>query len=211
MKTYIFFAISFLLIALISCSENISTKELENNFSRDEIVELEKIITFYKTQISANNNSNFKAIYEKQLKEFSDKGKNANIYTLDFNLQEKLCNSLNPELFSEIWSEGGRVQIINHSEYNTKIFYYNSSGKYLKFLADVGKYNTHIKEFLTVIENLSFGIDTTTWLEQTILMYPNEFDLNDPNIQLIISIHHLSQNDDNNRMKKMEMESKRRN
>jgi hypothetical protein len=209
MKSIIKKIIFFFAIIITSCSSEKSTKELDENFSKEEISELNKIIDYYKNEIEGKSNDEFEKIYNRQLDEIVKKGSNSKIYALDFNNQNQFYESLSAELFNEIWyySEMGKVKF--HKEYTIQITQFQTESKYQNFLSDVGKYNRHIKEYQNNIKN--FGVDTTTWLEQTILMYPSDFNLSDPNIQLIISIHHLTQNDRNHRMEKLNNDIKKDN
>lgn len=183
------------ILFFFSCSSELTTKELNNHFSKEEIQDLKKIIEFYKNEISNSSSSDFKTCFNSQLKEFSEKGKNPKIYNLDYSKQKALYNTISKETFNSIWYF---CELYDSKTHITKrIICFDSKTKYKNFLADVGKYNKHIAEYAKIQNNS--GLDTTTWLEQTILMYPKEFDLLDQNIQLIIAIHYLSQNDRNKR------------
>ena len=179
----------------ISCNSEPTTKEVSNNFTKAEIKDLNKIIAFYKTEISDNPSSDFEASFKFQLKEFTEKGENSKIYDLDYSKQEALYNSISKETFNAIWSFCELY--IFKTDTTKRILCFESKTKYKSFLTDVAKYNKHIAEYEETLNN-SASI-STTWLEQTIIMYPGEFDLADPNIQLIIAIHYLFQNDINKR------------
>jgi hypothetical protein len=193
LTTKIFTIISILFF--LSCNSELTTKELNNNFSKEQIHDLNKIIEFYKNEISNSSSSDFKTLFNLQLKEFSEKGKNPKIYDLDYSKQKALYNTISKETFKSIWYFC--EQYHSKTDISKRIICFDSKTKYKYFLADVGRYNKHIAEYAKIQNNL--GLDTTTWLEQTILMYPKEFDLSDQNIQLIIAIHYLSQNDLNKR------------
>lgn len=188
----------FILFNLISCSSEKITKELENHFNSEKISELYKIIDFYKTQIGGLPDDKFEIIFKKHLSEFEVNGSSSKIHSLDFDKQTQLYKTLDKEVFNDIWYYSKLFKVKYHKEYITTITQYQSQSNYQNFLGEVGKYNKHILEYKKIIEE--FGVDTTTWLEQTILMNPEEFNLADPNIQLIISIHYLTQNDRNNRL-----------
>lgn len=196
-----FFRVSFiflLILILHSCTIEKSTKELENNFTSREISELNKIIEFYKTQIGGQLDDKFEIVFKKQLDTFVANGKNDKIYSLDFDKQTQFYQSLKQEVFDEIWYYSEMIKVKYQEEYKTTIIQYQSESKYQDFLREVGRKNNLITEYKNIIG--TFGVDTSTWLEQTILMNPKKFNLSDPNIQLIISIHYLTQNDRNKRL-----------
>ena len=89
-----------------SCKSQYSKVELDNNFSTDQISDLNKITDFFKNQISENKNSDFKACFSKILPELLENGWQPILTKVDFEKQKELYNSISKSTFDEIWEFG---------------------------------------------------------------------------------------------------------
>ena len=70
-------------------------------------------------------------------------------------------------------------------------------------MTELGKNNPEVKNYADrLIEAGDF--ESVGWLQQSIYKNPEEFDLDDPNIQLLIAIHYLTLNDQQKRTDKWE-------
>ena len=184
-----------------SCKSQYSTVELENNFSTDQISDLNKIRDFFKNQISENKKSDFKVCFSKILPGLLENGWHPILEKVDFEKQKELYNSISKSTFDEIWEFGKATYPDTGLELKKLGSKYN--GKYQKFLTEFGKNNPEVKNYADrLIEAGDF--ESVGWLQQSIYKNPKEFDLEDPNIQLLIAIHYLTLNDQQKRTDKWE-------
>ena len=72
---------------------------------------------------------------------------------------------------------------------------------YIEYLKELGLKNKFIRDYTNGILARG-GIDGMFSLQTHIYQNPNDLDLNDLNIQIIISIHYLTQNDNEKRVEK---------
>jgi len=191
----------FLLIVLFlissSCKDNFTSPELKNHFSEKEIDDLEKIVSFYTNQLSKNGSENFEDIFNTTLIEFMDSTSKDNFYSLDFNKQKKLYRSISDDTFNKIWIFNKRFNYNDRSTAFKNIGFKHDS-KYNQFLREVSLKNDFIKEYTHLLEGTG-SFEQLNILTYLIIENKDKFDLNDPNIQLIIAIDNLSNNDSNNR------------
>lgn len=190
MKNILLFLI---FITLISCQSNFTSPQLKNHFSEKEIDDLEKIVSFYTNQLSKNSSDNFEEVFNTTLNEFMYSTYRNNFYNLDFNKQKELYNLISDETFNEIWIYNKRY----HNNDKSTVFRYvgfKYDSKYNKFLREVALKNEFIKEYTNLLEGTG-SFDELNFLVLIIIENKDKFDLNDPNIQLIIAIDNLSKND----------------
>jgi len=115
---------------------------------------------------------------------------------VDFKKQKSMYESFESNVFNEIWnicksrnpSEGGE----------RKSLCLNTTGKYVRFLEAVGKRNGVLKAYK---DNLLSGGDFygIQGIEYEVFNKTGRIDLSDPSIQILITIHYLTQNDQQKR------------
>ena len=179
-----------------SCSEKFVTTEMKNNFTAAQIDDLKKIRDFFENQICDSNDDNFKNCFSEMLPELIEFGWQPILDKVDYNRQKKLYESISLSTFNEIWE----FQKITYpkSENELKSIASKYNGAYQKYLTELGEKNSQIKKYAEQI--ISAGaFESMGLLQQNIYKNPNEFDLNDANIQLLISVHYLTQNDQQKR------------
>ena len=183
----------------LSCASKFSTTELQNHFSKDQINDLQKITEFFKSQICANKSSEFTTCFTETLPALMEYGWEPILENVDFDKQKELYNSISKSTFNEIWDFQKETFITTGLEFRSIGSKYN--GKYQKYLTELGKDNSEIKEYAERL--IAAGdFESIGLLQQRIYKNPNDFDLNNPNIQLLIAIHYLSQNDQQKRREK---------
>jgi len=185
-----------------SCKSELSTRKLKNNFTTEQISDLNKIINFFKNQICQNNDSDFKTCFSEVLPKLLEYGWQPILEKVDFGKQKELYKSISETTFKEIWVFGKTTYPETGLELRSVGSKYN--GKYQKYLTELGKYNAEIKEYT---ERLiaSGDFESMGLLQQRIYINPSEFDLDNPNIQLLIAVHYLTQNDQEKRKDKWEV------
>jgi hypothetical protein len=191
------------LVLQFSCKTDNSMNELKNNFTKNEIEDLKIITKFFKGQICQNQtNSDFKNCFEQILPELLDNGYQLIINKADFNKQKELYESISKTTFDKLW---GFTKLRKGYRENNKQVYKSISistvGVYMEYLKEFGKRNEYISEYTDGIYTRG-AIGGYPTLESDLYLNPNSLDLNDFNIQLIISIHYLTLNDNAQRDEK---------
>ncbi|HLW31569.1 MAG TPA: hypothetical protein VKX40_04855 [Aequorivita sp.] len=189
-KTIIFIFGIIILQLNFSCKSQYSATELNKNFTAEQIADLKKITDFFKTETCGN--MDFAKCY-KQTNHDSLQAEGKGFWTkIDFEKQKELYEQISKSTFNEIWMFCEST--FYPSETKAKSLCANATGKYQKFLADLGKTNPRIAKYAERIQaSVDFnGLDIQYW---EALKNKKYFDLNDPNIQLILAIHYLSLND----------------
>jgi len=176
-----------------SCKKEYSDSELKANFTSEQISDLTEIRKFFIKQVCE---SDFKSCYE-QTKHDSLQASGNGIWSkIDFKEQKKLYDRISKLTFNEIWMI---CKSTNHrTNEEKKSICANAIGKYQKYLSDFGKQNPRIAKYAERVEASGDfgGLDVSYW---NVLIDKEHFDLNDPNIQLILGIHYLSLNDQEKR------------
>jgi hypothetical protein len=194
-----FLIIICVLILNYSCSTNFSTPELRNNFSKEQIADLNKITEFFKNQICENRKADFKTCFSKILPELMEYGWQPILDNVDFEKQRELYNSISQSTFDEIWEFGKATNLETGWEFKSIGSKYN--GNYQNFLAELGKNNSEIKDYADRVIGMG-DFESMGLLQRRIYRNPMDYDLDNPNIQLLIAIHYLSQNDQQKRTDK---------
>lgn len=182
-----------------SCKSEYSAIELKNSFSSEQIADLNKIADFFKNQVCSNIDSDFKTCYEQIPHEYLEATGNRFWMNINFEKQKELYKQISKSTYKEIW------MFCKSTEYKTgletKSLCAVANGKYQKFLADLGKEKPRIAKYAERLNGSGDfnGSDIQYW---EILKNKKYFDLNDPNIQLILAIHYLSLNDQQTRNEK---------
>ncbi|MEL0644392.1 hypothetical protein V6251_08360 [Olleya sp. Ti.3.14] len=184
-----------------SCKTQYSTTELKNNFSTDQISDLNKITDFFKNQICENKNSDFKTCFNKILPELLENGLFSLLERIDYQNQKELYDSISESTFNEIWGFGKETYRDTGLELKSLSSKYN--GKYQKFLTELGRTNNELKEYADRVIGAG-DFESMGWLQNRIYLNPSKFDLDNQNIQLLIAIHFLTINDQRNRTDKWE-------
>ena len=204
MRKTIILIFGFMILQMnFSCKSEHSTTELKNNFTTEQISDLYKIIDFFKSQICKNNNSDFKTCFSKILPDLLEYGWQPILDNVDFEKQKELYSSISQSTFDEIWEFGKATYPETGLELKSVGSKYN--GKYQKFLTELGKNNNEIKDYADRLIGAG-DFESMGLLQQWIFKNPTEFDLDNPNVQLLIAVHYLSQNDQQKRTDKWESE-----
>ncbi|WP_100610838.1 hypothetical protein [Confluentibacter lentus] len=184
------FAITFLQLNF-SCKSQYSATELNNNFSNEQISDLNKITEFFKNQMCHNTNSDFKKCCKQIPHEYLQATGSGFWTNIDFEKQKELYENISKSTFDEIWMFCKSTELPSGKE--SKKLCAVTNGKYQKFLSDFGNENPRIAEYANKIASVGDfnGLD----IHYQEILKNKDFDLNDPNVQLILAIHYLSLND----------------
>lgn len=188
-----------ILFLFFSCGSDFSTPEMRNNFSKNEIKDLEKIVSFYKNQLSNKKQSKFEDSFNDALNNFMYNENRDDFYNINFDDQKMLYNSISKSTFNEIWSYNKSYMFEKSETYKTIGF--KNKGKYNSFLKEVVKKDTIIKEYLNRLESAG-DFNNSNYFIYDIIKNKDLYNLKDPNIQLVIAIDNLSINDIRKRKEK---------
>ncbi|EDM43687.1 hypothetical protein SCB49_08853 [unidentified eubacterium SCB49] len=192
-----FFIVAVLLLCFTNaCKSRYDTTELENNFSKSEIVALHKITQFYKNQICADNEADFKSCYEK-IPHDSLMAQGTPYWSqIDFQKQQVLYQNLLDTTQKEIWTFCKTIDRKTQLAYASICPAYD--GRYQKYLLEFGLRNPYVAHYVDQLQK-SGDFNMLALNVKAIALGDHPLDLKDPNIQLIMAIHFLSLNDQEKR------------
>jgi hypothetical protein len=181
----------------LSCKSQSSTPELKASFSADQIADLNKITEFFESQICESDKTNFKDCFEPILPDLIDLGYEPIFERVNFQMQKELYQSIGKDTFNEIWNYCLSTNLKTNEKYQS-LCAKGIDGKYADFLLEIGKKNKFVNEYA---ERLiaSGDFESSTLLQQLIYTNKDSFDLENPNIKILIAIHFLSINDQEKR------------
>jgi len=186
-----------LLILNFSCKTQKVTPELKNNFSSEQIADLQKIMKFFKNRICIESKSDFGSCFEPMLPKLIETGYEPIFEKINFNEQLELYKSISKNTFNEIWTFCKTRDLVKNTEYQS-LCAKGADGKYSEYLLEVGKKNKFIKNYAEKLI-ASGDFEPSGFLQSQIYTNKSEFNFKDPNIQLIIAIHFLTINDQQKR------------
>ena len=191
-KTTILLSVLLILQLNLSCKTQEATIALKNNFTTEQIVDLNRIIDFFKSEICVYQKDDFKTCFLQIPFKFTETSNNSFWTTINFEEQKRLYQQISESTFDEIW--GFCKSTYFPSQTTAMDIFAITNGKYQKYLSDLAKTNPRVAEYLKRIEASGDFNNFDIQYEQ-ILSDKKYFDLKDKNTQLIIAIHYLSMND----------------
>ena len=190
--------LSGILLICISCKSEFTSPELEKNFTSSQISDFKTITEFFTEQICQNNEeSDFKNCFENILPELVEHGWNPILENVAFEKQKEMYQSITKSTFNEIWGYSKMWKYQDKTEF--KSIGININGKYLAYLQNVGDKSKYIADYTEGIYTAG-DVESMGLLQNHIFKNPNDLDLNDVNIQILIAVHYLTQNDHEKRV-----------
>ena len=188
------------LLLLIGCKNN-SGKELASFrtitdiFDQLEIADLNIILNFFNDQIcSIENKANIIECYQSFFERVELTNETGNFdLRISFQKQQEMYNQISEHTFNQIWifNEGRMLYLREEKSYIFETIEFNSYGKYLKFLKELGKKNKTIKGYYE--DWITAGGMSPTVIGSVLSDYKH-YDIRDLRIQLVIAIHYLTLN-----------------
>lgn len=186
--------LSAILLTLNSCKQNETNLSqyplIKETFNKSEIVDLEKILTFFDYQIhqefkTKSIKDDYSFFYKKSLKDLEN-----GIMYIGFSLrqQDSLFREINQKTISEIWNKGKSFKETD----TVNIIYLKTDSKYIEFLKSLGKKNNYIKSYTDDLTNF---LDITPHQSYFFTNNYDSLNFNDDRVRLIIAIHYLTLND----------------
>ena len=190
----------FLFSMSISFSQMV-TPELDKWFSIKEIQELNIIADFFQDQIcKGQSTSSFAECYLQALPQIMDRKKDYIGLTIDYADQINLYQSLSESTINKIWT----FCIYQRSDEPDKEWEQmciSDDPAISGYICETGKTNPYYQNLcnkLSVIQDFSDG-----YLETNVKENPKVINLDDRNVQILLSINYLTQNDIKKREKKV--------
>jgi len=178
---------------LIGCSQDEGIRNNETVlkvFSPSEAEGLEKICDFFTNVIcDTTKETNPADCYSNYMADLKAETPLIGAYPYLFSKieQDDFFESIDSDLFSEIWRMD---DVISGEDNNTWIeLGLNNRGKYAEYLELLGEEFVSIKEYH---DDLMYGGLLTAAAQAKVLMFPENYDVNDARIRLVIAIHYLT-------------------
>ena len=182
-------------ISVSSCSQKFSATELKDNFNGAEIKDLQKLKSFFQSQMCGSTDE-FKSCIDSLIPYLVEYGYIPILENVDFEEQKELYSNFESDLFSQIWDFGKARNMRDNKTY--KSIRLNTEGKYSLFLKDLSKRNSDLEQYYESIMGAG-DWESMGLLQQRIYTNPEHYDLKDPSIQVLIAVHYLTQNDEQKR------------
>ena len=193
--------ITLLLLSLSSSFSQSVTPELDKWFSLREIQELNIIADFFQSQICGDlSTASFADCYRQALPDIMDLKRDYIGETINYADQIDLYQSLSESTINKIWTFC-TYQRVNEPDREWEQMCISDDPAISGFICDTGKSNRYYKTLckkLNIIQEFNDG-----YLETNIKENPRLIDLEDRNVQILLSINYLTQNDIKKRDKKL--------
>ena len=178
---------------LLGCSQGsgINNNEtVREVFSSSEAEGLEEIHDFFTDLIcEKTDKSNPVDCYEAYMSDLKAETPTTGVYPnlCSKSEQDEFFKSVDPKLFSEIW----RYENVNGGENNSSWIEIeiNNQGRYAEYLELLGKESPGIRDYY---DGIMMGGAITASVQTSVLMFPENYDMQDSRIRLVIAIHYLT-------------------
>lgn len=178
--------------------ENITIKSV---FNESEIQDLETILVFFDNKICETENinkSNISECYRSFFERMAESEKTGIIeFRVPFEEQRNIYKKINQSTFDEIWIFGKSWKRKTNQTF--RFLSYNLNGKYVEYLEELGNENKIIKNY---IDTLLAAGDISPIMFANVLMGYKNYDIADIRIRLMIAIHYMTLNDQEERNEK---------
>ena len=193
-----------IIILFLSLSSSFSqrvTPELDKWFSIAEIQELNIIADFFQDQICGEQStSSFADCYRQALPQIMDPNRDYIGETIDYSEQINLYQSLSESTINKIWTFC-IYQRVNEPDKEWEQMCISDDPAISGFICETGKANPY---YQNICDNLKILQDFNDGnLETIIKENPDFINLNDRNVQILLSINYLTQNDIKKRDRKV--------
>jgi hypothetical protein len=195
---------TILFIYLISCLSIFGQGErtdLSSFFSKSEITDLNLIADFLQAELCGKSDrTEFASCIKNSLPDLADWKQYYLQEKLSWSKQKKLYSKITDSTFSKIWSlcDTWRVK---EPKYEYKSICFSQNEKFIQFLKALGKSNPYLEYYGKRLENVG-AFDSGNFLVWDIIKNPQNWNLEDRNVQIVLAIHFLTQNDWQKRDKK---------
>lgn len=189
---------------IIQCSLESVRNGFESFFEPVEIRDIQKINAFFSEQMCGQN-LDFPDCIESLNSYFIENGWQPILKKIDFEKQKDLYNSLESNIFMEIWSfcKSSNPKM----GWERKSLCLNPNGKYIKFLKSISENNPILSSYTASLV-LAGDFVSISLIEAEIHNKSEKINLKDPKIQFLISVDYLALNDQQKRIEPWKEELK---
>ncbi len=193
-------------IILFVCNTSIRGQKLKvdmsNFFTEQEILDLNKLTDFFQDELcDKSNGTDFKRCFLKSIPLGNELYFESLSEQISYRKQKRIFKSISDSTFNKIWNLCPTTILISIPEYEFLSICFSGNNKLMEFLNAIGEQNEYVKYYAERLDNIG-EFDHSYLLTENIKTKPEEWDLEDRNIQVFLAIHFLTQNDIENRNKK---------
>lgn len=175
--------------------------DISDFFSAAEIEDLNLITDFFQTQLyGMADSTKFESCIKKLLPDLADWKQTYIQDNISWRKQKKLYSKISDSTFNKIWSLCRNWRTIE-PKYEYESICFSQKDNFSSFLKSFGKSNPYLEAYGEKLERVG-AFDSGNFLVWNILEYPQNWNLNDRNVQIALAIHFLTQNDKEKRDKK---------
>ncbi len=168
-------------------TQNNGSKTFVGGFTLEEEKDLLKIINFFEEQMCGTEGG-YKACFDSLFSSIIKDGVNPLLAQINFEELNTLYGSFETDLFDDIFCFSWSLNIEDSIYHKSICPRYN--GKYWQLIKELSTRNQALEEYFQIVEIFQ-DIDRSGEFERIIRRHRQSFDLNDPNIQLLISMNFL--------------------
>lgn len=180
-------SIVFFIYTMLGCNSSTNVKDdslILNVFSPEESKDLQTIHDFFTDEIKKKENCQSDSeCYENYMQNLKKTSETGSWHSPIDRIQiDSLFDSFESQVFNEIWEW-------NEEYAGIKYLRINNFGKYGAFLDALGKQDESVKEYRDDLKRAGF-ISAT--VQASVLLLPEQYDMNDIRVQLVIAIHYIT-------------------
>jgi len=191
-------AITLILLTIIGCAHTSQklgdSEEIHNYFSDQEILDLQKVVTFFEVYVCESaglNRSHFSECYNTYFERMHADIPSGHVdFQIPVDEQQFLLEGLDSSTFNKVW---GYCKIWTKHTDTLQAFCLKPSSNYTEFLRAFGRKNHKAMQYGTTLETTG-GMSPSIFAD--VIINHREYDIKDERVKLILAIHCLTANED---------------
>lgn len=195
---------TILVLLLNLCLLTFGQKEktdLSDFFSKSEIEDLNRIADFFQMELCGNKDrTKFGLCIAESKEDLVDWRKNYLEKKISWRKQKKLYSRISDSTFNKIWSLCKTWRTIE-PKYEYKSICFGQNKKFIGFIKSLAESNPSLKGYADKLETVG-RFTSTDEILYNLHNFPDETDLDNRGIQILLAIHFLTENDQAKRDKK---------
>ena len=193
----------FMLLIFGTCLGQSSKMDLKTYFSDSEIKDLNLITDFFQSEFCGTTDSTkFGVCITSALPKLNDWEYKYIGKKISWRKQKKLYSKISDSTFNKIWWISNSTYLASKPKYEYKSIVFSYNPIVIDFVKALGKSNKFLEYYADKLEFIG-GFSNINLISISIIEHPQEWDLNDRNVQIFLAIHYLTQNDMLKRDKKV--------
>lgn len=180
-----------------------SQTEIRQFFSQSEIDDLDLITDFFQQQLCGTNDRKlFGKCITSNISELADWDQEFLRKKISWRKQKKMYKSISDATFNKIWAICNSTYFLSKPEYQSKSICFSGNAQLIEYFKDLGKTNIFIDNYAKVLEATG-SFSGVNQISFNLAEHPQQWDLEDRNIQIFLAFNYLTQNDRLKRDKKI--------